>query len=399
MKKILYITFKSPYPDVSGYPIRALNIGKALARKYEVDLLFLSEDVVSRPDLRELHKHFHKVIPFYFPRTRFLFNGLLGFLSQRPLQVEYYYNHRVREWVKEHYRQYDLLFCSTIRTIEYVRGLKKKKAVDLIDDLTLSYGEFYPYAPLHWKIAYFIDWLRVKRYHRLVLSQFKKIFITSHFDANHLNSGLESPLSNITVLPNGVREELLFQSGDSPSFSAGTVPAKTIVIFGSMNYLPNRDGALYFARDIFTELRQRFPSLELEIIGRHPPRDFKQMAAQGVHAFGFVEDPYVHIRNAALVISPLRAGAGIPNKILEAMALKKANVISPVAARGLEGEDGTHYLVAKNKKEWIDKISTLLNDSSLRRHLGENAHGLVQGKYRWNTIGDRLLKEISQILD
>lgn len=400
MKKILYITFKPPYPDNSGYPIRALNIGRALSRKYEVDLLFLCDSSIPQRDLAALKNTFHRVIPFSFPRTRFIFGGVLGMMSQLPLQVEYYYNHVVREWVKEHYKKYDLLFASTIRTTQYIRGLKKKKVVDLIDDLSLSYGEFYPLAPIHWKIAFFIDWIRVKKYHRSILSRFDKIFLTSQFDADHLNIGLESPLDIVAVLPNGVREGLLNREADTESVgSARTDRGNSIVIFGSMNYLPNRDGAIFFAREIFPEIKKSFPDITLEIIGRHPPRELKKIAnGSDIIVHGFVDNPYHTIKKSGIVVTPLRAGAGIPNKILEAMALKKANIVSPVAARGLSGEDGKHYIVAKNKKEWIDKTSILLKDAALREKLGNEAHNLIMEKYQWDIIGKKLLKEIDEVI-
>lgn len=392
MQKILFLSYKPIFPAESGYPIRAFNIAKSLTKKYEVDLLFLTDETPHTRHIRELKTIFHKVFFFPFPKTRFIFNGLMGITSPLPLQVEYFYNHMVRDWVKEHYQNYDLLFCSTIRTMEYARGLEVRKVVDLIDDLTLAYGEFSPLAPPHLKIAYFVDWLRVKRYHRNILPQFERIFITSKFDADHLSLAFEEALENVTVLPNGARDEL-FESEESSSSEE-----RALVIFGTMDYLPNRDGALFFLREIFPDLKKNHPDLIIRIIGRNPPRSLSRYLKHGVHVHGFVADPYPIIRNSQVVVTPVRAGAGISNKTLEAMALRRANVISPIVSRGIGGRDGEHYFVAKNKTEWIEKISAVLRDEALRRRMGESAHNLVRERYRWDTIGAKLEDEIKKVL-
>ncbi len=392
MKKILYITFKSPYPDSYGYPIRAFNIGKALAKKYEVDLLYLGSGGQNQGHVKVLERTFHRVIPFSFFKSRFILNGLFGIPGRLPLQVNYFFFPEVREWVHDHAKGYDLIFSSTIRTIEYTRGLPVKKAIDLIDDLSLSYKEFHQLASFPWKTAYFIDWIRIRDYYQKYLGSFEKIFITSPFDASHLASQVPELASRIVILPNGIREHL-FEVHANP-----THEKDQIIFFGKMDYFPNRDAALYFIHEIFPELRSRFPYLEFLIIGKNPPRRFQRLFQRNVRTLGFVEDPYAELLASKIIVTPIRAGAGIQNKILEAMALKKANIISPVASRGIGGVDGKHYLIAKNKKEWIDKISTLLEDDGARKTIGENAYTLTKERYRWSLVGDTLLREIDALL-
>jgi len=94
----------------------------------------------------------------------------------------------------------------------------------------------------------------------------------------------------------------------------------------------------------------------------------------------------------------MRFGAGIQNKILEAMALRKAVVTTPVGAQGIEGEDGKHFVVADRPEEMAEKIMELLNDVEKRKVIGQNTRALIEEKYTWNIIGQKLLKEIEEAI-
>ena len=193
------------------------------------------------------------------------------------------------------------------------------------------------------------------------------------------------------MLPNGVKEELFARKFEGKE-------ENWLVFLGKMNYAPNVDAVVYFAEKIFP-LVKRKADVKFLIVGTSPAKEVLDLRRiEGVEVTGFVEDPYEYLEKAKVVVVPLRFSAGIQNKVLEAMALRKAVVTTSKAARGIEGEDGKHFVVADTEEEMAEKILELLADDSKRREIGQNARELVEKKYRWDIVGQKLLKEIEEVL-
>ncbi|MCK4418522.1 glycosyltransferase, partial [Candidatus Aerophobetes bacterium] len=86
------------------------------------------------------------------------------------------------------------------------------------------------------------------------------------------------------------------------------------------------------------------------------------------------------------------------NKILEAMALRKAVVTTSLGALGIKGKDGEHFLVADRAEEMTERILSLLEDREKRKSMGKKARALIEKEYTWGTIGEKFLTEIEQII-
>ena len=172
-----------------------------------------------------------------------------------------------------------------------------------------------------------------------------------------------------------------------------------IVFLGKMNYYPNEDSVVYFARQVFPLLRSKLKNVKFIIVGAYPTRRVQALSKiPGVEVTGFVDDPYEYLGRAKVVVAPIRLGAGIQNKILEAMALRKPVVTTSKGARGIAGgADGKHFVVADDPEKMAEKILELLNDPERRREIGQNARALIEERYTWDVIGAELLAEIEKV--
>jgi glycosyltransferase involved in cell wall biosynthesis len=167
-----------------------------------------------------------------------------------------------------------------------------------------------------------------------------------------------------------------------------------------MNYAPNVDAVSYFVTKVFPHIHAQLPNIRFVIVGTSPAKEVLKLArVPSVFVTGYVEDPYEYLEKAKVVVAPLRFSAGIQNKILEAMALRKAVVTTTKGARGIGGKDGEHFLVADEPEDMAGKILKLLGNQNLRKEIGENARKLVETTYRWDIIGQKLLAEIDQVLN
>jgi len=393
MLKILVLAFRIPYPLTDGSRIRIYNIAKILAQRYQVDLLAVNEGRIADEDLNELKKTFNKVVAYPFHPLRFKLNTLKGLLSGDPLQIYYFHFRKVQKWIDQHHADYDLILCFHIRMTRYLRKTTDKpKVIDFIDATSINYREAQERARGIWRFIYPVENRRLLAYELKMLKECDKAFITSSFDKAYLDENSGHPNHNLIVLPNGVKDELFARKFEEKE-------ENWLVFLGKMNYAPNVDAVVYFAQKIFPLVRRK-ADVKFVIMGTSPAKKVLDLRKiEGIEVTGYAEDPYEYLEKAKVVVVPLRFSAGIQNKVLEAMALRKAVVTTSKAARGIEGEDGKHFVVADTEEEMAEKILELLADDSKRREIGQNAGELVEKTYRWDIVGQKLLKEIEEVLN
>lgn len=391
-RRILLLSYRFPYPVTDGSRIRIYNLARILAKKYHTDFLAINEGPVARQYIDQLRSTLGDIKLYPQDTIRFKINTLKGFPSRNPLQVFYYHFPYVQRWIDKHYADYDLVFCFHIRMSRYLRKIAdRRKVIDLVDATSMNYREAQRFARGHWRVIYRLESRRLLVYELKMLRMFDKAFITSHHDKAYLEHHAGRSLDNLVVIPNGVREDLFARPpcDDEKDW---------IVFLGWMGYAPNVDAVVYFAKEIFPLIRKNV-KVKFLIVGGDPTKEVLRLRQnEDIEVTDFVEDPYEYLERAKVVVTPLRFGAGIQNKILEAMALGKAVVTTSRGARGIAGRDGEHFLAADDPKDMAEKVVRLLHDSELRKNIGKNARKLVERKYRWDLIGERLLAEIDEVL-
>jgi glycosyltransferase involved in cell wall biosynthesis len=244
-----------------------------------------------------------------------------------------------------------------------------------------------------WKLIYIVENRRLLPYELKVLAGFDKAFITSPFDKTYLDENSEQSNDHLIVIPNGIKEELLSRVNKFKELRENW-----LVFLGRMDYAPNVDAVSYFAKNILPLLSKN-ANVKFHIVGTNPTKQVVNLRNyEHVYVTGFVNDPYEYLEKAKIVVAPLRFSSDIQNKVLEAMALGKTVVMTSKAARGIEGKNGIHFIVADDDREMTSSILDLLTNERKRREIGDNARQLVEKKYRWDYIGEKLLEEIGELL-
>ena len=91
-------------------------------------------------------------------------------------------------------------------------------------------------------------------------------------------------------------------------------------------------------------------------------------------------------------------GAGVQNKVLEAMAVGLPVVSTSLGAEGLPVEDGSNILIGNDPRTFADHVIKLLKDNALRKKIGETGLKLVRDKFPYETgvrILEAVLKEVA----
>jgi glycosyltransferase involved in cell wall biosynthesis len=162
-----------------------------------------------------------------------------------------------------------------------------------------------------------------------------------------------------------------------------------LVFTGSMDWLPNEDGMLYFVRDILPRIRQVEPEVTLSIIGRAPTPAVKRLAEEhGIEVTGRVDDVRPHVARGDVYVVPLRIGGGTRLKIFEAMAMAKAVVSTTVGAEGLPITPGRDVMIADEPARFAQAVVHLIRDQESRRRIEGAARELVVTKYDWAAVAE-----------
>ena len=154
-----------------------------------------------------------------------------------------------------------------------------------------------------------------------------------------------------------------------------------------MDWLPNEDAILFFARDILPRIRQRIPEVKLTVVGRNPSRALLNEVKKypEIELTGWVNDVRPFIARHSLYVIPLRIGGGTRIKVYEAMAMGKAVISTSVGVEGLPVRDGKHVLIADDPEHFAKQIVRLLNDVNGRKKLENSAKNYVRN-FKWENI-------------
>jgi len=135
----------------------------------------------------------------------------------------------------------------------------------------------------------------------------------------------------------------------------------TMLFWGAMNRSENEDAVLWFMSSVMPQVLAVIPDATLLVVGANPSEKVKALASSKVVVTGFVDDPAPYFERAAIAVVPLRFGAGIKLKVLEALAAKVPVVGTSVAAEGVRNDD--NLIVADSERDFAAMVVQALAKS------------------------------------
>jgi len=203
------------------------------------------------------------------------------------------------------------------------------------------------------------------------------VYLCSATDERRLLN--QVPGVRTTVIPNAADVEYYQPRPTDPA-----PDGRTVVYFGLLSTIPNIDGVVHFAQDIWPRIAEAAPQARCKIIGGRPPPSLLALAGPRVKLTGFVSDLRPHLAAAAAVVVPLRLGGGTRLKIVEAMAMGKAIVSTTLGAEGIEAVPGRDLLVEDQPAAFAKAVHRLLAEPGLAARIGQSARQLAVERYGWS---------------
>ncbi len=385
---ILLISRCPPYPLQLGDRLIPYNLARQLSRRgYNIDLLAFYQEPEDVADVPNYERHFRQVMLFKeTPRTP------LAILAKTVMKSRRFPRRKSQSWAPEmwkaieerlHQRRiYDVVHLfGGIHVFEY-RELARDYP-NLIAPYE-SYSLFLERAldqahGLPAKLVTRAKLSMARNYERWMFDGFQRTVVVSRRDADTLRQ--LNPDLPVEVIPNGVDLEYFVPSGQEPD-------TPSLLFTGNYGYRPNLDAALRLAREIFPGVRQAVPQAELVLVGPNPPQQLRDLKGSGVQVVGAVPDLRPYFENAMLYVSPLKLGAGIKNKVLEAMAMQKAVVATPLSCDGIDVTQGRNVILAEEPEDFVRLIVRLLKEPALRAQIAQGGRELVEQHYTWRFVAD-----------
>lgn len=384
---VLFLSTRSPWPLNGGHPLRTYHLLREAAKRHRVSFLTFVQHEEEWEGLAVLEEFCDSVtaLPVPSDRSRAALAASLmrNVASSLPFVAEKYDSAEMRAAiarVAEH-APVDLLHLDMLPLSVY-NGAAGNPPTVLVDH-NVEYILLERRAKTQRgaaKAFWAAQAARLKRFEAAAVRAATRTIAVSDVDAEILR-GLV-PGAEVRVVPNGV-DGAFFQPGDEPDDS------DNLVFVGAMTHYPNVDSVKHFVEDIWPRVRAARPAARLTVVGAHPPAAIRGYNGRdGVEVAGQVPDIRPYVQKAAVYVVPLRVGGGTRLKILDAMAMGKAIVSTPVGCEGLEVSDGENIAVAASPEDFAHRTLALMDDAAARAAMGQAARRTVLDRYGWSRLGD-----------
>ena len=375
--KILYIVEEIPFPiDKNGSTLINYHVIKNFAKNSKLDILTFGEQSDGLLFNEKLNIQLNKTYLIKNNMNFIFFKKLLAIILFKPsfyFLVSSNFLNKLKKIRDEN--NYDIIFVDSINMEIYTKSFCNNVCISLHDSLSFLYDSIYRNTR-NFKKYYYNYLSRIYRKHELmILKNYKKIFFVSKNDYQFLTNEIKH---NVHIIPNGVEfpKKLVLSK----------VKSDSIVFSGVMNYLPNEDACIHFIKYIFPLVKLKIPNVKFKIVGRHPSKKILKYNSSDIVVVGEVENIQAELSKSIIYVCPLRFGAGLKNKILEASSAGLPIVCTEISVNGIDLKNSEHLLISKNDQKFANNIVTLFYDNDLRNRLANNSLNQLKNIYSWNNI-------------
>jgi glycosyltransferase involved in cell wall biosynthesis len=160
-----------------------------------------------------------------------------------------------------------------------------------------------------------------------------------------------------------------------------------VTFLGGIHWPPNAEGVRWFADEVWPEVAREVPDAVFTIIGKG---DLGRLGRADLRSrmdvTGYVPDLARYLAETAVFVVPLRSGAGMRVKILDAWSWALPIVSTSIGAEGIQVAHGQNVLLSDDPGEFADSVTRVLQDRALARTLAANGRDTVQALYDWRKV-------------
>lgn len=173
------------------------------------------------------------------------------------------------------------------------------------------------------------------------------------------------------------------------------------ITIGNFLHPPNYDAVLYLKQNIWALIREQLPKAEMHIYGAYESQKVSQLnnLKEGFLIKGFAEDVNEVMRNARVCLAPLRFGAGLKGKLVDAMQNGTPCVMSSIAAEGMFGNIESNGFVEDNPEAYARKAVELYTNSETWRNKQESGFSILNQRFKKTDFEKPFSDRINELIN
>jgi glycosyltransferase involved in cell wall biosynthesis len=383
--KVLVLSHKPPFPIIDGGCYAMTQFLKNLS----------SIETIEQIEYFSIHTHKHPFVPEDFQEIKnvnfsssfvdtkiYFIDALISLIKKKSYNISRFYSKSVKKEIEQLCKKmnFDIVIFEGLFTTIYQKDIQSFS--------TAKFG-----YRAH-NIEYEIWGQLAKNEGNYLKKYFLKLF------AKNLKTKERELINSVDfILPLSSKdEEKIKKLANKPSFyipvSIDNQKQKidfssiSICFIGSFNWIPNREGIVWFIKNIFPRIKENYPEISINIAGRESEKINELKGLDGVNVKGFVKNSSDFLLQNGIFIAPLLSGSGIKMKVLEAFSLGLPCVLTEIAAEGLDLP--ASIKISKTADEFTTDLLHLIRNESARKQRGTDSYSFVTSEFSDKKISSDL---------
>ncbi|EAR21270.1 TIGR03087 family PEP-CTERM/XrtA system glycosyltransferase [Nitrococcus mobilis] len=414
MEDLLFLSHRIPYPPNKGEKIRAYHWLRTLSQHWRIHLGAFVDDPADFDGLQVLENLCTEIKLLQLRPNRSRIRALAALMGSNSLSLAYYYSPELQRWVQaklasgiQHMLVYSSAMAQYVPRVSHggatarpepsssalVVDPPRPPSVALADYVDVDSEKWRQYGkaggPMAW--LYRLEARRLARFERAAAENFDTVLFVSKPETECFLRMAPEQAEKTAWLGNGVDTDYFAPEAKyADPYSAG---GPVMVFTGVMDYRPNVEAVVWFARGILPRVQAVVSGARFCIVGGRPAPKVQALARlPGVAVTGRVADVRPYLAHATLAVAPLRMARGIQNKVLEAMAMRRPVVCTSAALAGLDAVVGREIAMADGEADFANWVIDLMTSPVIAKEMGEAGRARIETDYTWASSGLRLLE-------
>lgn len=380
-KRIAIILSRFPYPLDKGDKLRAYHQIRALSEHYSIFLFTLCDKIPDEEQLAALSPFCSEIHYVVLSVAKRMGHLLLGVFRREPAQVAYFFQLTAKRefdaWIAR--CQPDIIYGQLSRTARYLLPVSLPTILDFQDCFSANYRRMAESKFGIVKFFYLREARRMQEFEGCMLKWFQRSTIISDSDRKQIPGG-----DQLLVVPNGVNASHFSPQTNSPIYE--------LVFVGNLSYEPNVHAATFLVNEVMPLVWMHRPEVKLLLAGTSPNARVMRLNEKRVMVSGWMPDIRQAYASGKVFVAPLFTGAGLQNKLLEAMSMQLPCITTPLVNESLNALADQEVLISKDAQEFASCILECLNHPQRSIEIGERARNFVLSKYSWEKANAPLLQ-------
>lgn len=190
----------------------------------------------------------------------------------------------------------------------------------------------------------------------------------------------------------------MIEQNEVPSITKSFTERQHFISIGNFRHAPNWDAVLYLQK-LWPSIKKQLPNAECHIYGAYPPPKATALnnPKTGFLIKGWAENALTVMEQAKVCLAPLRFGAGIKGKLLDAMLVNTPSVTTAIGSEGMHGRHPWPGVIAEGESAFVEAAIDLYQNEHTWLVAQQHAKPLLSDQYNGEVLGRKLIEKINDI--